>query len=234
MNIIHRDREWWRKILIGGALSLTIVGYPIVEGFQLESIENTHNRFPTPLPRWNALTNKAVVGILAVVIDFFYFIFPLLLGILLLLCAGFATVLTGTAGDQLERAGIIAGSVTIGWLMLAWLSSVSPAAKRHFAVNGQPGDALSSRIFRDVWRQPARRVYQRARLRSFPLYLPPLALLAAAWFGSSWSFWAALLLVWLSATTLLYARLVTVQLYEAAAREIQQREFEAFQQRLRP
>ncbi len=231
--IIHRDREWWRKLVIGATLSLTIVGYPIVEGFQLESIENTQNRFPTPLPRWNALANKAIVGLLAVVIDVFFFFFPLLCIGLLLLCAGFAAVLAGIGGPQLGLLGFVASGLGLGWLMLAWLSSVSPVAKWRFVADGQLETILSSRVVRDVWRQPARNFYLQARLRSFPVYLLPLALLGTAWYSTAWSRWIALLLVWISCAAWLYARLVVVQLYAAATREIQQHEFEALQARLR-
>ncbi len=57
VTTIHKDQAWWSKILIGGAVWTTIVGWPIAEGFQLESIDNTQRGFPTPLPRWNLISD---------------------------------------------------------------------------------------------------------------------------------------------------------------------------------
>ncbi len=55
LRTIHADRDWWKKVLLGGALWLTLLGWPVVEGHQLESIENSQRGFPTPLPRWARL-----------------------------------------------------------------------------------------------------------------------------------------------------------------------------------
>src|SRR3712207_2995963 len=86
LKIIHSDREWWRKILTGGALWLTLVCWPLVEGHQLESIENSQRGFPTPLPRWADFGTKGLVGFFAIIIDFFYFVLPVLSGGILLFC----------------------------------------------------------------------------------------------------------------------------------------------------
>jgi hypothetical protein len=231
LSIIHRDRQWWLKMLIGGALWLTIVGYPIVEGYQIESIENTSNGYPTPLPRWNDLGTKAVQGLFAFVIDFFFFLFPVLFGGLLLLCSALGLSLAGIAEGGLQIFGTTMIVLLIGWLCAVGLSSISPIGKRLYASDGQPGQALSAKPFKLALDREARGVYLRARLQSLPVYAIPFALLVVTAQSINWSGWLALLLLWLSLSALLYTRLVVVQLYDAAAREIQRRRFEAFRAR---
>ena len=228
---IHRDRAWWRKMLVGGALWMTLVGYPIVEGYQIESIDNTKSGYPTPLPRWDDLGSKAVQGIFGLLIDFFYFVFPLLIGLLLLLCGAIGLTLTDTTG-LLQAVGATIGGLALLWLLLVWLLGVSMIGKRLFISEGQPNQALSSKAARMALSAEARDVYLRARLQSAPVYLAPLALLVAPWLRN-WPWWLTLVLLWLGLSALLYARLVTVQLYDAAAREIERRRFEAFRARTR-
>jgi hypothetical protein len=232
LSIVHRDRQWWQKSLIGGALWLTVVGYPFAEGFQIESIENTNNGYPSPLPRWNDLGTKAVQGLFAFVIDFFFFVFPMLIGGMFLLCSGLALSLTGVEGPGIQIFGT-AAAVAIGlWICVAWLSSISPVAKRLYVTDGQPGVALSTKPLRQALERESRAVYFQTRLQSLPLYLVPLALLILTLQTIDWSGWLTLLLLWLTLATLFYVRLVVVQLYDAAAREIQRRKFEAFRARV--
>lgn len=229
---VHRDRQWWQKSLIGGALWLTIVGYPFVEGFQIESIENTNHGYPSPLPRWNDFGTKAVQGLFAFVIDFFFFAFPVLLGGMFLLCSGLALGLAGVQGLGLQIFGTAAAVVIGLWICSAWLSSVSPVAKRLYVSEGQPGAALSTRPLRQALERESRLVYFQTRLQSLPLYLVPLALLIVTLQTIDVSGWLTLMLLWLTLSALVYARLVAVQLYDAAAREIQRRKFEAFRARV--
>jgi hypothetical protein len=231
LSIIHRDRQWWLKILIGGGLWLTLVGYPIVEGYQIESIENTSNGYPTPLPRWNEPGTKAVQGLFVFVIDFFFFLFPVLFGGLLLMCSALGLSLAGIAEEGLQIFGTSLLVLLLGWLAGVWLTSISPIGKRLYISEGQPGPALSTKPLKLALEREARAVYFQARLQSVPVYLVPAALLVATFQSIEWSGWLSLLLMWLSLSALLYARLVVIQLYDAAAREIQRRRFEAFRAR---
>jgi TM2 domain-containing membrane protein YozV len=233
ISTIHRDRAWWRKILVGGALSLTVVGYPIVEGYQIESMENTQNGFSTPLPRWNDRGTKAVQGLFALVIDFFYFIFPMLSGGLVFVCSLLALGLTGVEQGVIRLVAVIIGALILTWIGLVWISSVSPVAKRLYVGEGQINQAISGKVFRSVLDSEARTIYLKARLQSVSVYVVPLGLVLLALRGLDWSGWLGLLLLWLALSSLLYARLVVVQLYDAAAREVQQRKFEAMRARMR-
>src|SRR5215210_2720640 len=85
---IHRDRFWWGKILIGGALMGTIVGYPWVAGMEMESMDNTRKGFPTPLPRWSDWSTRYLIGLFTVLIDILYFGLPVFVIGLLFLCGG--------------------------------------------------------------------------------------------------------------------------------------------------
>lgn len=233
LTTIHRDPAWWCKSLIGGALWLTVVGYPIVEGYQIESIDNSKSGYPTPLPRWNDLGSKAVQGLFGLLIDFFYFLFPLLASALLLLCSGLTLSLIGASSAVLQLVGGLIGLVALLWLALAWALGVSPIGKRLFVAEGQPNQALSTKVVRSALSAEARDIYLQARLQSLPIYLAPLALLTLAWLSADLRWWLALPLLWLGLSALHYARLVTVQLYDAAAREIERRRFEAFRARTR-
>ena len=75
---IHNDRLWWRKILIGGALMLTIVGYPLAEGLVVENLDNARKGFPTPLPPWREWFTRYITGLFALLIDFVFFFLPIL------------------------------------------------------------------------------------------------------------------------------------------------------------
>ena len=217
LRTIHADRDWWKKILLGGALWLTVIGWPVVEGHQLESIENSQNGFPTPLPRWNDPGSKAVVGIFALIIDFFYFLFPLLLGGIILFCGALAAGLAGNNG----AVRVIALSILSGmalYVAVVWLAGASAVAKQRFVTEGDLPDGLSGKLVGEIIRSPARRIYLRARLLSLPPYLLATGLLVLSIWVFGQSVLGGFLVVWLSLSTLVYARLVTIQLYLAAIR----------------
>lgn len=220
------DPRGWLKLLEGGAIWLTVIGWPIVEGYQLESIENSQRGFAIPLPRWDAPGNKAVIGIFALVIDFFYFVLPLLLGGMVIFCGAMALGLSGnTTAANAVAIGI---SLLVAlYLGLIWLTGASAVAKQRYVIDGALQEALGGSIIRDLLRAPARGIYFRARLRSLPPYL--LAGLLA-WGGFQilpLSGFGSIIIFWLSLSTLLYARLVTIQVYLAATRAVRTRQFDA-------
>lgn len=225
VQTVLADREWWRKALVGGLLWLSLVGWPIVEGYQLESIENSQRGFPTPLPRWYAFADKMVVGIFALLIDFFFFVFPVLLGGMVLFC-GVLTI--GLSGNQLAaRASLLAGPLLIGlYVFVAWLSGASAVARQRYVLGGDLQQALSAGLIRELFRAPARGPYLRARLESLPPYLLAsmllilgVLLMQTAWLGG-------LIVLWLGVSSVLVARLITIQLYLAATRQVERIRFD--------
>ncbi len=205
---------------MGGVLILSIVGWPVVEGYQLESIENSQRGFATPLPRWNAPGDKAVVGIFALLIDFFFFVFPLLVVGMLFFCIGLTLGLTGL--DSAARASLLAVPVLCGiYLFVVWLSGASAIAKQRYVANGDMQQVLSAGLFRETLRAPGRGHYLTARLQSLPPYLLAVALFVSSIPALGMSSIAAVGLLWLSCSALFYARLVTIQLFQHATKTVE-------------
>ena len=218
---IHNDRLWWRKILIGGALMLSVFGYPWAAGLVMESLDNARKGYPTPLPPWHEWSTRYLIGLFAVLIDFVFFVLPAFAIGLLLFCAALAA-LFGSAGSPrwLATVGVAALALCETAMFLA---GVAPIGRLIYAQEGRPEAAISIETLRAALRSDARRLYAQARLRSLPAYLPALVLGIASWLvgrgASPGALPAALLLLWLTLSALLYAHLVVAQIYAAATRE---------------
>ena len=214
LSNIHRDPHWWRTVLIGGALMATVVGYPWVAGFEIQSLENTRKGFATPLPHWHDWANRYVIGLLAVLIDIMFFVLPVFGVGLLFLCGSGILAISGIAGASwLVPAGLAA---LLLYPLVVFALSISPVGRLIYAEAGNIEEALSARPLREARRPAARAIYRQARLQSLPAYLPALLLFAASWL-TGWPL--ALLLLWLALSALCYAHLAVVQLYAAAAAE---------------
>jgi hypothetical protein len=211
---VHRDPHWWRKVLIGGALTATFVGYPWVAGYEMESLENTRKGFATPLPRWSDWANRYVIGLLAALIDILFFVLPVFALGLLFLCGGGALAIAGVGRASLLAPATLA--LVLLYELAIFASGVAPIGRLIYAEDGRIEDALSRRPLREGTRPGARALYRRARLQSLPAYLPALLLIGASWLAG-WPY--ALLLIWLALSALCYAHLVVVQLYVAADRD---------------
>jgi hypothetical protein len=217
---IHNDRLWWRKVLIGGALMLTVVGYPWAAGLVVESLDNARKGFPTPLPPWREWFSRYIIGLFAALIDFIYFVLPLLAAGLLLFCVAVVFLVSGGA------AGWVAPFAALALLyeLAMFAIGVAPVGRLIYVEEGLAEDALSARPLRAALRPGVRAAYGRARLHSLPAYAPALLLAAAAWVAVRGAFpgaWAvAILLIWLAASALLYAHLVVAQLYAMAERNV--------------
>lgn len=214
LSTIHRDPHWWRTVLIGGALTATVVGYPWVAGLEIQSLENTRKGFASPLPRWHDWGNRYVIGLLAVLIDIMFFVLPVFGFGLLFLCSGGILAISGIEGTSwLVPSGMAA---LLLYPLAVFALGVAPVGRLIYAEAGNIEEALSARPLREALRPAARAIYRRARLQSLPAYLPALLLFAASWLVI-WPL--ALLLLWLALSALCYAHLAVVQLYAAAAAE---------------
>ncbi|MCU0493001.1 MAG: DUF4013 domain-containing protein [Chloroflexaceae bacterium] len=221
---IHRDRDWWKKIGIGGALMLTIIGYPFAAGLVLESLDNSRKGYPTPLPPWFDWGTRYLLGIFALLLDFLFFALPLLVLGLLFLCASVATVVASLQDEALLRVVGMAFGLTAGGLLLAmWLGSVGPVARLMYVSEGRIEDALSGAVLRQALSARGLRRYWPARLASLVGYLPFAALVALLALLANMVFpgqgFVLLLLLWLALCALLYAHLLAVQLYVMAERK---------------
>jgi hypothetical protein len=214
---IHRDPLWWRKILIGGALMLTVVGYPWAAGLVIENLDNARKGFPTPLPPWRDWSTRYLIGLFATLIDIVFFVLPIFVIGLLFFCSGVATVAVG--GGQLWWLVPLSGGILLIYELAAFASSVAPVGRLIYVEEGSVENALSATPLREALRPGARAMYARARLQSLPAYLPALSLAIATWFmiGAFWP--AGVLLLWLACSALLYAHLAVAQLYVAMLRQ---------------
>jgi hypothetical protein len=212
---IHRDPFWWRKILIGGALMLTIVGYPWAAGLVMESLDNTRKGFPTPLPPWREWSLRYIIGLFAVLIDILFFGLPIFVAGLVLLCVATLAISAGQNGPP-WLAALAVGGLAL-YELLVFAASISPVGRLLYVDVGRSEDALGMRTVRAALAPRARRIYGRARLLSLPAYLPFALFALASWLiGGP----VRVVLIWLALSALLYAHLVVVQLYAAAESDV--------------
>jgi hypothetical protein len=212
---IHRDPHWWRKILIGGALMLTVVGYPWAAGLVMESMDNTRKGFPTPLPPWREWSLRYIIGLFAVLIDVLFFGLPVFVVGLALLCV--ATLVISTSQDGPPWLAALGLGALALYELLGFGASISPIGRLLYVDSGRAEDAQGMRTVRAALEPGARRIYARARLQSLPGYLPFALLALASWLVGGP---VRLALIWLALSALLYAHLVVVQLYVAAESDV--------------
>lgn len=225
---VHRDPLWWRKCLLYGALGLTGVGLPLAAGFVLESYDNSRKGFATPLPPWTDWTTRWLAGLFALLIDFAFFVLPLLVGGLLLMCVSVGLLVAGiTAQDQVTPVLQAIGALCGAFILLMFLGSVAPAGRLRFVRDGKPEEAVSTETIRWPLGPQVRGAFARARLASLPAYLPvaliagAIYLIGRAPFPGQGAVFAVCLWLLLSATT--YAHLVVCQIYIKAEREAERR-----------
>jgi hypothetical protein len=221
---IHRDPHWWKTMLAGGALTLTLVGYPLVTGLVMESMDNSRKGYPAPLPPWQRdWGTRYLIGLFALLIDFLFFALPLFLAIFAMMCLGVLLTTRSTDSTALLVLGVPAVLVALLWLLF-FLGSVSPVARLLYSQEGNIEEALGSKPLRWATAAHARRSFWQARIASLPAYLPAVVMGGAVWWLVQHPFAGCsllvLLLVWLAASALLYAHLVVVQLYVAVSRTI--------------
>ena len=142
---VLEDEEWWKKILIGGLLSLIpIVGQFYVLGYVLEAIKNVIDGREVPLPE--VLENfggRIVKGLLLSVIALVYAL-PI---IILVGCPGAALGIFTEQLAESEAAGIIIAVVSVcfgglGVILGILLGLIMPFAWAKYADTGQMGAAF--------------------------------------------------------------------------------------------
>ncbi len=229
LRVIHADRDWWQKVLIGGALMCSLFGYPLGAGLVVESLDNTRKGFPTPLPPWVDWSTRYIIGLFAFLIDFFYFILPLFVAGILFFCVGFGVVLARTEAIFNAFSGF-GGLMLISLLLAMFLASASPVGRLMFIQDSTPENAMSIKSLQEALRTQAWGVYVRARLISLPAYLPFILFITLLVLvipsGLPFTWLIGLLLYWLIMSSLLYAHLIVMQIYAGAERELQQRGLE--------
>ena len=200
LHNIHRDTAWWRKVLTGGAVYMTVLGWPLAEGFHLQSMENIRRGFPSPLPRWDTLSDKMVVGFFGWVIDVFFFLLPLLVGGVVAVCSVLGTGLLITNGvGQVVALALV--SLIVVYELLMWASSASLRSKLLFVDNGEASSALALNMVRLGLRPQALTRYGGLRLRILPFYGVALAVLWGGGQLGSINGWLGALGLWLASAS---------------------------------
>jgi hypothetical protein len=230
---LHADPLWLPKILLHGLLGLSLIGAPLAAGWVMESMDNSRKGYPTPLPPWSDWTARYLIGIFVLLIDFSFFLLPLMVLGMLTLCLSVGLIGSGLINSALLSPAI---SLIIGLAGLcaagSFASGVAPIGRLRYAEEGRIEQALGLDTLRPALRAPGRAIFLAARLRSLPAYLPFLALGGGTFLLAQRSFSGQVLVVglasWLSISALIYAHLIVVQLYVAAEREMQRRMMEAF------
>ena len=142
---ITEDQEWWKKVLIGGLLSLIpIVGQFYLMGYVLATLKNVIDGREIPLPEpLEDFGDKLIKGLMLAVITFIYFLPLTILGA----CSGAGTPLLQESGLDSELANTIAivWSICFGCISFVIGIAVSlllPFVWSKYAETGQFGDAF--------------------------------------------------------------------------------------------
>ena len=226
IRTVHSDPLWWRKILIGGALIMSIVGAPFAGGWIIEYIDNSRKGYSTPLPPWFDWSTRWLMGMFAWIIDFLFYVMPFMVVGVIAFCVAFSAVLSNSPTFANQALTIIGGIMLI-YLLFMFVSSVSMVGRLIYVQDASPEHAMSMRSLREALRPGARAVYFKARLTSLPAYLPAVALGGLTFLVANLTIPGILaivpLLIWLTLSALIYAHLIVVQIYVAAERELERR-----------
>ncbi len=201
---------------------MTIIGLPLAVGFVMESYDNSRRGFPIPLPPWRDWTLRAITGILALLIDLAFFILPLMIGMLVLVCSGLTLVLAAQTELLEPVMRSILGLIGLIWAIL-FLIGVAPIGRLIFAEEGRIEQALSLDPVRRAFTPPYRAYFWRARLASLAAYLPAGLLAVLMWGLLVLNAPLPLIILngWLLCSAGVFAQLVGAQLYVAAERQAQ-------------
>jgi hypothetical protein len=179
-------------------------------------MENTRKGFASPLPPFIDWSTRWLMGLFASLIDFLFYIMPLMVAALLFFCGGLTLLMRSSATGQ----EVLVWSFVVGlggWWLVMFLSGVSAVGRLVYLDDSGPERALTGFPLREAFRAGARGYYLRARIASLPVYIVPVALAmlfptllnVGGWIGQV----GALVLAWLCLSSLVYANIVTMLVY---------------------
>ncbi|MFV9506301.1 MAG: DUF4013 domain-containing protein [Oscillochloridaceae bacterium umkhey_bin13] len=223
MSTVQQDSRWWVHCLSYGFAAATGLGLPLTAGFVMESFDNSRRGYPTPLPPWSDPFARVITGLFTLLIDFSFFVLPVLVGGMLIMLSSIGLILVGgLAPEGLGPALTLLTSLTAVVLLLLWLAGAAPLARLLFAQEGGIEEALSAKPLRMALNRSSGPLFLQARLASMGAYLPVLLLAGLTVAMARPTFPGQSIAVgvgiWLTMAALVYAHLVVVQLYVAAER----------------
>jgi len=68
---------------------MSIVGAPFAGGWIIEYIDNSRKGYATPLPPWFDWSTRWIMGMFAWIIDFLFYVMPLMIAGVLFFCVAF-------------------------------------------------------------------------------------------------------------------------------------------------
>ncbi len=223
LKTIHSDKNWWHAISIGGLCSLTVFGYPIAAGLIPEHMENTRKGFASPLPPFIDWTTRWLLGLFAALIDFLYYLMPLMVAVLVFFCASLLMLSQGSTEVQTILVIVFLGGMGSWWLLM-FLSGVSAVGRLIYVDDSGFERSLTGFPLREALRKGARGYYFKARIASLPLYIAPIIcalLLPPALDLGGWIGWiGGIVVTWLFFSSLLYAHVATMLIYHAVDQDL--------------
>jgi hypothetical protein len=154
-SYMFEDKDWIKKILIGGLISLIPIVNFAALGYVVQLVRNTRDGRPLPLPEWDQFGEYFMSGLWLFLIFLVYSI-----PIIILACLqGIGTAVIGSASGGSSSTADSAASVYVivstclSCLMGLWglvLGVISPAIIVRFAETGQFGASLRFAGWLDV------------------------------------------------------------------------------------
>jgi hypothetical protein len=143
---MFQDRDWLKKILIGGVISLIPIVNFAALGYMVQVVRNVRDGQDLPLPEWDQFGEYFVSGLYLFLVYLVYAI-PIILLACLQLVGGvmLGTVGEGQGAEDLASAYTLAGTC-LSCLMGLWglvIGVISPALFVRFAETGSFGATLS-------------------------------------------------------------------------------------------
>ena len=131
---MFQDKDWIKKILIGGVVGfIPIVNFAAI-GYVLQIIRNVRDGQTLPLPEWDEFGKYFVDG-LWIFLIFLVWAIPI---IVVACLSGIGTAAVGDSGDLQGAYGVV--SACFSCLMVLWgfvIAAASPAIMIRFAESGQ-------------------------------------------------------------------------------------------------
>lgn len=225
LRTIHADKRWWHAIGLGGLFSMTLFGHPLAAGLVVEHMDNTRKGYASPLPPFYDWTTRWLMGLFAVLVDFVYFVMPLMVMGMLFFCGGLTLLMARTDESQFGILTVFAGGL-LAWWLFVFASGISAVGRLIYLDDSGPERALTGFPLREAVRRGAWRFYGKARVASLPLYIVPVAIAAAIPFvlrlDSIVGVAIAIVFGWLFCSSLVYAHVGTMLIYGEVNRELQQ------------
>lgn len=138
-SYVFDDKDWIKKVLIGGVLNIIPVVNFIPTGYTLRTLKNVSEGQERPLPEWDAWGDDFVKGLMVMIAVLIYSL-PI---IVLNFIAGIISAVAGSSGSS-QDVGTVAGLCMAGTSCLSaiWgiaIAIVLPAGMIKYAKTGEFG-----------------------------------------------------------------------------------------------